>query len=67
MGPNPINFNTTMLIVNGWRNIIYTQKKELFHNGFEDHCTLFLDKDWFVSHLKSKVINKLIQKIEFLS
>ena len=34
----PINFNTTVLIVNGWRNIIYTQKKELFHNGFEDHC-----------------------------
>ena len=35
------------------------------HNGFEDYLTLFLDKDWSVNSLK--VVNKLIQKIEFPS
>jgi hypothetical protein len=27
-----------MLIVNDWRNSIYTQKKELFRDSFDDHC-----------------------------
>ena len=35
------------------------------HNGFEDYLTLFLDRDWSVNSLK--VVNKLIQKIEFPS
>ena len=35
------------------------------HNGFEDYLTLFLDKNWSVNSLK--VVNKLIQKIEFPS
>ena len=33
------------------------------HSGFEDYLTLFLDKNWSVNSLK--VVNKLIQKIEF--
>ena len=33
------------------------------HNGFEDYLSLFLDKKWSINSLK--VINKLIQKIEF--
>ena len=35
------------------------------HSGFEDYLTLFLDRDWSVNSLK--VVNKLIQKIEFPS
>ena len=35
------------------------------YNGFEDYLTLFLYKDWSVNSLK--VVNKLIQKIEFPS
>ena len=35
------------------------------HSGFEDYLTLFLDKNWSVNSLK--VVNKLIQKIEFPS
>ena len=33
------------------------------HTGFEDYLTLFLEKNWSVNSLK--VVNKLIQKIEF--
>ena len=35
------------------------------HNGFEDYLTLFISKKWTINSLK--VINKLIQKIEFPS
>ena len=35
------------------------------HNGFEDYLTLFIHKKWSINSLK--VINKLIQKIEFPS
>jgi len=33
------------------------------HNGFEEYLTLFIDRKWTINSLK--VINKLIQKIEF--
>ena len=35
------------------------------HNGFEDYLTLFISKKWTINSLK--VVNKLIQKIEFPS